>query len=100
MFSQPTQLLHDVGRGGIAQAGTANAQVGGVNRDVQRREELIGDALPVMIGKIGQRDEVAVQKRVTVVVVFDVQRSPHAVGHLQYEAERTQIVAAPDVNVE
>ena len=100
VFGQPAQLLHDVGRGGIAQARSANAQIGGVHRDIQRREELIGDALPIVIGEIGQRDEVAVQKRVAVVVVFDVQRPPHAIGHLQHEAERAQVVAAPDVDVE
>ncbi len=50
--------------------------------------------------EIGQRDEVAVQKRITVVVVFDVQRPPHAIGHLQHEAERAQVIAAADVDVE
>ena len=96
---QPTQLLHDVGRGGIAQARSANAQIGGVHRDIERREELIADALPIVFREIGERDEVSVQKRVTVIIVFDVQRPPHAVGHLQHKAERAQVIAAADVDV-
>ncbi len=42
----------------------------------------------------------AVEKRITVIVVLDVQRAAHARRHLDDEAERAAIVAAADVGVE
>src|SRR5579875_327609 len=46
--------------------------------DVDRREMLLFEALPVLLFEVRQGDEVAEQEAIAVVVVFDVQRLAHA----------------------
>jgi len=97
---QPAQLFQHVRRFRIAQTLSARLQIGGVHRHIQRRQALFRQAIPVLLRQIRERDVVAEEKRIAVVVVLDVQRAAHARRVLQNEAERAEIVAASDVDVE
>ncbi len=67
-----------------------------MDRDVQRREALLADALPVLFGEVGQRDEASVQGGVAVVVIFDEEGLAGAPRVLVDEAEGALVPAAPD----
>ena len=72
------------------------APVGGVHGDVEGREALLVDALPVALLEVGQGDEAAVKEGVAVVVVLDVEGRAQAGRVLVHEAERAVVVAALD----
>ncbi len=57
---------------------------------------LLGDALDVGVGEVGERDEVALQERQPVVVVAQVERAPQPLGELRHEAERAAVAAGAD----
>ena len=81
---------------GVADQRDAQLRVGGVHGDVQRRDALLLDPPPVLFGQVGQGDEAAVEHRVAVVVVHDVERAAHPLGDLLDEAERAGVLADPD----
>ena len=93
---QAAQLRHDLRGARVAQQAAAQRRVGGVDRDVQRAEALLDDALPVVLFEVGQGDEAAVEEAVAVVVVLDVEAGPQAGRVLVDEAERAVVVAALD----
>ena len=64
-----------------------------MQRHVERRQALLGDAADVSVGQVGEGDEVPLEKRQPVVVVSQVQRFAHALGKLFHEAERAAIPA-------
>ncbi len=97
---QPAQLLHHVRRGGVAQELPPQLGVADVDGDVERRQAHQLNAPPIVVAQVGQRDEVAEEEGVAVVVVLDVERASELGGHLQDEAERAQVVAAANVHVE
>jgi len=47
-------------------------------RDVQWRQLLLIEPLPVMLLQIGQSDEISKQERVAIVIILDVERGTHA----------------------
>ena len=61
---------------------------------------LFFDALPVLLGQVGQRDKVTRQKAVAIIVIFDVNRPPHAARRLSDKTELAFVGAAPDIHVE
>jgi len=65
----------------------AHVDVGGVHRDVQRRQALADDALEAAAAEAGQRDVVAVEEAEAVVLVLHVDRLAHPLGILVDEAE-------------
>ena len=60
------------------------------------RDPLLLDPAPVVLGQVGQRDEAAVEHRVAVVVVHDVERPAHALRNLLDEAEWAGVLADAD----
>jgi len=93
---QAAELGHHVGGGGIAQYPAAQVGIGGVDRDVERAEVLLADALPVTLVQVGQREVVTEEKGIAVVVLFDVQGAAQTGRHLGDEAELAAVVAAMD----
>ena len=67
-----------------------------MNRDVERGDVLLLDAPPVLFGQVRQGDEAAVEHRVAVVVVHDVERAAHSLGDLLDETERAGVFADAD----
>ena len=67
-----------------------------VQRDVQGLQVVFDDALDVRIGQVGERDEVALQKRQAVVVVTYVERAAHVLGKHGQKAERAGVSAGED----
>ena len=96
--AQPLQVGQDIGR--VAQDARPHGRVGGVDRDVERAQALLLDAPPVVLAQVGERDEVAEQERVAVVVILDVERAAQARRHLLDEAEWAVVGAAADRPVE
>ncbi len=68
-----------------------------MDRDIERRESFGDDPLEIQFGEPRERREVAVQEREAIVVVFQVERSPHALRQLMDEAELTVVVAGLDL---
>ncbi len=97
---QEMEPVQNIARLRIAQAPRPHIRLGGVHGNVQRREMLLGNAVPIARGEIGQRDKVPVEERVAVIVVLDVQGAAHARRHLDDETKRAAVVAAADVGVE
>ena len=90
---ESAQVFADVGGTGVAQQFTAEIDIGGVDGDVERAQALLRQAGPIVVGKVGEGDEVAVQEGEAVVVVLDVERAPHAFGQTLEEAEEALVVA-------
>ena len=80
----------------VAQHLGAQVGIGGMDRDVQRREPLLDDPLEVELGEPCQRREVAVEKGETEVVVLHVEALPHPLGELVDETESTVVVTGAD----
>ena len=80
-----------------AEQGVAQLRVGGVHRDVERREALGLDARELRFLEIGEGDVVAVQEREPEVVVLDVQALAHALRELVDEAEDALVGAGRDL---
>ena len=77
----------------VAQHFVAHERVGCMNRNVERRQILGDDPLQVGFGKAGEGREISVQERQAVIVVFEVEASPHAFRQLVDETELTVVVA-------
>ena len=80
----------------VLQHVAADVGVGGMDADVQRRQPLGHDPFQVGLGEPGEGREVPVQERQPVVVVLEVQRSPHSLRQLVDEAELAVVVARAD----
>src|SRR5581483_11923966 len=87
------ELLQNGGRSGIAEQAPAYLELGGVDGDVEGREMLVVNLLPVGLAEVGERNEVRRQERVAIVIVFDVQRAAQACRRLIDEAEDAVVVA-------
>src|SRR5437660_683679 len=59
---EPPQLTENVGRFLIAKHTAPQIQLGCVHADIEWRQPLLGQALPIILTEIGERDKVAVQK--------------------------------------
>ena len=94
--AEPAQLLADIGRGLVAEQIAPQLGLRRMHRDVDRREPLLFEPLPVVLGEVRERDEVAVEEAQPVVVVFHVERLPHALRVALEEAEEAAVVADPD----
>ena len=79
---------------------TAGGVVPGVQRDVERREPELLDALDVGLTQVRERHEVAVQEGQPVVVVLDGQGRAQAGRHLVDEAEAAGVAAGARVVAE
>ncbi len=78
--AQALDLLHNLAGARTGDHALAQLGVGGVDRDVERAEALLREALPIMLFEVGEGNEVAEEEAVAVVVVFDVERVAHAEG--------------------
>ena len=76
----------------VAQHAGAHVGVGGVDRDVERRQALVDHPLEVDLREPGQRRKVAVEERQPVVVVLQVQAPAHALRQLVDETELAMVV--------
>ena len=76
--AQPLQVVHDLRALGIADQSDPQFRIRGVDRDVHRADPLLLDPSPVPVAQVRERHEAAVEHRVAVVVVHDVERPPHA----------------------
>ena len=81
----------------LAEEGVAQIGIGGVHRDVERREALGLDSCQLRLVEIGQRDVVAVQERQPEVVVLHVEALAHALRELVDEAEDALVGAGGDL---
>ncbi len=91
--AEAPDLLAHIGHLLFAEHHSAPEGIRGVDADIHRGEALALDALPVVVAQVGKRNEVAVEKREPVVVIFKVERLAETLGHLGEEAERAFIVA-------
>ena len=57
---------------------------------------LFADTLPVRLVQIGQRDVIAKEEGVVVLIVFDLEGTAQAQRHLGHETELAAVIAAPD----
>ena len=73
---------------GVAAHHTA-ADIGahGVDRHVHRTHVAVDDVLHVLVGKVRERDKVALQKAQAIVVVADIERGATALGQHGHKAE-------------
>ena len=67
--------------------------VGGMHRDVDRRDMHLNDAVDVLVAEVGHGDEVAVEEGQAAVVVLEVEGLPHPLGELVDEAEDALVLA-------
>ncbi len=94
------EQLHEhltAARGVAPDERTAHVLIPRVDRDVQRREVLLDDAVDVLVGEVRERDEVPLQKREAVVVVAEVERRTHVLGEHRHEAEGAGVLADVDL---
>ena len=70
--------------------------VGRVDGHEQRSEPLGEDALGVEFGETGEGGEVPVEERQPIVIVLEIEASPHAFGQLVDEAEGAVVVTGPN----
>src|SRR5581483_7038068 len=96
---QPPHALHQVtaDRRRAPQEEVAHDRIGGVDRDVERREPELQDALDLALREVGQRDVVAVQEGEAVVVVLDVEALAEPSRQLVDEAEHALVGAGRDL---
>ena len=71
----------------------AAADIGahGVDRYVHRTHVAVDDVLHVLVGKVRERDKVALQKAQAIVVVANVERGAAALGQHGHKAEHTGV---------
>lgn len=55
---------------------------------------LLLNTFPILLGPVGESDEVPVKEGVAIVIILDVQRGPQPRWHLVHEAEGAAIAAA------
>ncbi len=70
-----------------------------MDADVQRRETLLEDPIPVVVAEVGESDVVSVKKGQAIIVVLDVESGPELLELRVslYEAKRTGVRAPPDL---
>ena len=90
---EPGELIAQQGGPGIHQQTAAQFGIGGMHRDIEGREPLLLDPLPVGGGEIGEGEIGAVEKAQAVVVVLEVEAGAAAGGLLVDEAEGTVVIA-------
>ena len=95
-LAEPAQLRDDFRSFRIAQQPAANHGIARVHGDIERRQAVLDDPVVIPRLQIGQRGEVAVAKRETVIVVADVERLAHALRIAIHEAEVAMVRAAPN----
>ena len=79
--------------GVAAHHAAANVGAHGVDRHVHRTHVAIDNVLHVLVGKVGQRDKVTLQKAQAVVVVADIERGATALGQHGHKAEHAGVDA-------
>ena len=98
------QVLQRFAAALVGQHPHAQLRVGGVYRDKDGADVHLEDAVDLTVGEVGQRDIVAEQKGKPLVIVFKVQRFPHAGRQLVDKAEHAVVRAAvffvPEVGLE
>ena len=72
------QLRQDGGRMPMIEQLASDTVIGRVDRNIERRQALIADARPVGSFEIREREEVAPEERIPVVVVEDIQARTQA----------------------
>ena len=77
-------LAHEAG----AHIGTHRMQ-----RHIERRQSMRDDALDVVVGEVRERDEVALEKGQTIVVIAHVKRATHATGKHLHKTEEAVVAA-------
>ena len=80
-------------RGVLAHEAAPHIGRDGVQRYVHGAQLAGDDAVDVLIGEVGERDEVALQKTQAVVVVADVERGAHVLGQHRHKTEDAAIHA-------
>ena len=90
---QPVQVAQGVPGEPVVHHGAAQLGVHGVHRHVDGADVHLEDAVHLPVVDVGQRDVVAKQEGEPVVVVFKVQRLPHAGGQLVDKAEYALVPA-------
>src|SRR5688572_12493591 len=88
------QLREYVRNARIVQENLAGVPRSRVNRDVQRRESVLEDALEIPLLEVRERGEVAVREREPVIVVADVEGLPEPFRQALDKAELAAIGAA------
>ena len=94
--AEPPQLGAYIRRFAVAEEIATKFDFGRVHGDVERRQALLADARPVVLGEVCQGDEVAVEKAEAVVVVLHVERLAQALRIALEKAEEAAVVAGPD----
>ena len=72
---------------------TAKLRIGGMKGNINRLQVIPCDPLNVVVAHIGQSDIIPLQKRKPGIIIFEVQRLPHAFWHLIDKTEHTFISA-------
>ena len=65
----------------------------GVDRHIHGAHVAFDDVLHVVVGEVGQRDKVALQKAQAVVVIADIERGAAALGQHRHKAEHAGVYA-------
>src|SRR5262249_54711951 len=105
-FAQALDMLYDVARARSIHHPAPQFGIGGMHRDIERRQLLLVESLPVLLLQVRQGDKVAEEERVAIVIILDIQRSAHtmrqpwlrceALGQSLDKAEDTFIGALAD----
>ena len=91
------KLLDDIASKPVVKHPAAQFRLCSVDGNIDRHDVIADDAFLFLWAQIRQRDVIAVEKGHPFVVVFDVERVPHARRHLIDEAEDALIGASPDL---
>ena len=77
-----------------AQQRATELRIGGMHRNVQRREPLFDDPLHFGLTDVGQRQVISKQKRQPIILVLDVQRSADVFRILMDETKHALVLAS------
>jgi hypothetical protein len=91
VVGQFAQLGQDGFRPFATQHLAAHVGIGGVNAHVERRQALLQNTRPLLLGDVGERDVVAVQETQPVVVVLDVQAGAANPSGCWYKKQKTHL---------
>src|SRR5689334_17997336 len=75
--AQALNMLDNVPCSGTIHHFTAQIRLGRMHRDVERRQLLLIESLPIKFFQIGQCDKIAKEERVAIVVILDIERGTH-----------------------
>ncbi len=90
---EPGEIVENPGALGISHQRHPQFRVGRMHRDVQWSDAFRLDTAPIFVRKIRQRDETAIEHRITEVVIHDIERLPHSFGDLLDETEGAGVFA-------